>query len=98
MSILAYCTFILTLCVCAQEPITRYSVPLRTGTSYIGDIFVLFLQDYCALQELLMKMNFTTAVGPPFVHAMTSLPATPTHSFRKYGFFSEPTRRRQMAK
>ena len=60
--------------------------------------FVLFLQDYCALQELLMKMNFTIAVAPPFVHAMTSLPATPTHSVRKYGFFSEPTRRRQMAK
>jgi len=31
-----------------------YSVPLRTGTSYFRDIFVLFLQDYCALQELLM--------------------------------------------
>ena len=34
------------------------SVPLRTGTCYIRDIFVLFLQNYCALQELLMKMNF----------------------------------------
>jgi len=75
-----------------------FSVPLRTGTSYIRDIFVLFLQDYCALQELLMKMNFTIAVAPPFVHPMTSLPATPTHSVRKYGFFSEPTRRRQVAK
>ena len=59
---------------------------------------MLFLQGYCALQELLMKMNFTLAVAPPFVHPMTSLPATPTHSVRKYGFFSEPTRRRQVAK
>jgi len=74
------------------------SVPLRTGTCYIRDIFVLFLQDYCAPQELLMKMNFTIAVAPPFVHPMTSLPATPTHSVRKYGFFSEPTWRRQVAK
>ena len=69
-------------------------VPLRTGTCYIGDIF---LQDYCALQELLMKMNFTVTVAPPFVHPMTSLPATPTHSVQKYGFFGEPTRRRQVA-
>ena len=45
-----------------------------------------------------MEMNFTPAVPPPFVHPMTSLPATPTHSVRKYGFFSEPTRRRQVAK
>jgi len=77
-----------------------YSVPLRTGTCYcnIGDIFVLYLQDYCALQELIMKMNFTIAVAPPFVHPMTSLLATPTYSVRKYGFFSEPTRRRQVEK
>jgi len=60
--------------------------------------FVLFLQDYCALQELLMKMNFTLAVAPPFVHPMMSLPATPTHSVWKYGFLSEPTQQRQMAK
>jgi len=33
----------------------EYSAPLRTWTCYIRDIFVLFLQDYCALQELLMK-------------------------------------------
>ena len=59
---------------------------------------MLFLQDYCALQELLTKMNFTIAVAPPFVHPMTSLPAMPTHSVRKYGFFSEPTWRRQVAK
>jgi len=59
---------------------------------------VLFLQDYCALQELLMKMNFTLAVAPPFVHPMTSLPATPTCSVQKYGYFSEPTRWRQVAK
>ena len=83
-----------------SPPITHvnYSVPLRTGTCYIRDIFVLFLQDYCALQELLIKMNFTIAVAPPFVHPMTSLPATPTHSVRKYGFFSEPTRQRKVAK
>jgi len=74
------------------------SVPLRTGTCYIRGIFVLFLQDYCALQELLMKMNFTLAVAPPFVHSMMSLPATPTHSVRKYGFLSEPTQWRQVAK
>ena len=43
-------------------------------------------------------MNFTLAVAPPFVHPMTSLPATPTHSVRKYGFLSEPTRQRQVAK
>jgi len=60
--------------------------------------FVLFLQDYCALQELLMKINFTLAVAPPVVHPITSLPATPTHSVWKYGFFSEPARRRQVAK
>ena len=45
-----------------------------------------------------MKMNFTTAVAPPFVHPMTSLPAMPTHSVQKYGFIGEPTRRRQVAK
>ena len=45
-----------------------------------------------------MKMNFTIAVAPPFVHPMTSLPATPTHFVRKYSFFSEPTLRRQVAK
>ena len=73
-----------------------YSVPLRTGTCYIRGIFVLYLQDYCALQELLMKMNFTLAVASPFVHPMMSLPATPTHSDRKYGFFSEPTQWRQV--
>jgi len=38
-------------------------LPLRTGTCYIRDIFVLFLQDYCALQEKLMKINFTLAVA-----------------------------------
>ena len=59
---------------------------------------MLFLQDYCALQELLMKMKFTIAVAPPFVIVITSLPAMPTHSVQKYGFFSEPTRRRQVAK
>jgi len=58
-------------------------------------MFELFLQDDCAVQELLMKMNFTLTVAPPFVHPMTSLLATPTHSVRKYGFFSEPTWRRQ---
>ena len=45
-----------------------------------------------------MKMNFTIAVAPPFVHPMMPLPATPTHSVRKYGFFSEATRQRQVAK
>jgi len=45
-----------------------------------------------------MKMNFTVTAAPPFVHPMTSLPATPTNYVRKYGFFSEPTRRRQVAK
>jgi len=74
------------------------SVPLRTGTCYIRDIFCDVLQDYSALQELLMKMNFTIAVAPPFVYPMMSLPATPTHSVWKYGFFSEPVRRKQVAK
>ena len=59
---------------------------------------MLFLQDYCALQELLVKKNFTLAVAPPFVHPMTSLPAMATHSIRKYGFLSEPTEQRQVAK
>ena len=46
-----------------------------------------------------MKMNFTLAVAPPFVHPMTSLPATPLTLFgNNYGFFSEPARRRQVAK
>jgi len=45
-----------------------------------------------------MKINFTVAVAPPFVHPMTSLLAMPTHSVQKYGFFSEPTWRRQVAK
>ena len=45
-----------------------------------------------------MKMNLTIAVAPPFVHPMTSLSAMPTHSVRKYGFFSEPTQWRQVAK
>jgi len=45
-----------------------------------------------------MKMNFTIAVAPPFVHPMMSLPAMPTCSVQKYGFFSEPTRQRQVAK
>ena len=45
-----------------------------------------------------MKMNFTLAVAPPFLHPMTSLPATPTHSVQKHGFLSEPTRWRQVAK
>jgi len=44
-----------------------------------------------------MKMKIATAVAPPFVHPMTSLLATPTHSIQKYGFFGEPTRRRQVA-
>jgi len=45
-----------------------------------------------------MKINFTIAVAPPFVHPMTSFPATPTHSVWKYGFFSEATWQRQVAK
>jgi len=45
-----------------------------------------------------MKMNFTLAVAPPFVHPMMSLQATPNHSVWKYGFFSEPAQRTQAAK
>ena len=81
-----------------DETSHHVSVPLRTGTCYIRDIFVLFLQGYCALQELIMKMNFILSVAPPSVHSMTSLPAMPTHSVWKYGFFSEPARQRQVAK
>ena len=77
---------------------TRCSVPLRTGTCYIRDILELFLQGYCALQESQMKMNFTLVVAPPLVYPMMSLLATPTHSARRYGFFSEPPRWRQMPK
>ena len=43
-------------------------------------------------------MNFNLAVASPLVYPMTSLSATPTHSLRQYGFFSEPPRRRQMPK
>ena len=60
--------------------------------------FCVVLQDYCALQELVTKMNFTLAVTPPFVHPMMSLTATPTDSVRKYGFFSERIWQRQVAK
>jgi len=42
--------------------------------------------------------EFHTAIAPPFVHPMTSVPATPTHFVQKYGFFSEPGQRRQVAK
>ena len=63
--------------VVEPELLIMYLVPLRTGTCYIRDI-VLLLQDYRALQELPMKMNFTLAVAPP------------THSVWKYGFFCEP--------
>ena len=60
--------------------------------------FLLFLQDYCALQELVMKTIFTLPVAPPFVHPMTSLAATPTYSVWKYGFFCEPAQWRHVAK
>jgi len=43
-----------------------------------------FLQDYCALQKLLMKMNLIIAVAPPFVHPMTSLPATIDRAYRDW--------------
>ena len=66
--------------------------------SYIRDIFVLFLQGYCALQELLMKMNFTLAVALPFVYPMTSPLAMPTQSVQQYGFFSEHARWKQVVK
>ena len=42
--------------------------------------------------------EFHNSSSPTLVHPITSLPATPTHSVRKYGFFSEPTWRRQVAK
>ena len=71
-------------------------VPLRTGTCYIKDILLLFFQDYCALQELLMKMNFTIAVAPCASNDVTSGHAT--RSVWKYGFSSEPTQQRQVAK
>jgi len=48
--------------------------------------------------ELLMKMSFTLAIAPHFVHPMISLLAMPTNSIWKYGFFSEPVRQRQVAK
>jgi len=43
-------------------------------------------------------MNFNLAVAPHLAYPMISLLATPTHSLRQYGFFSEPPRRRQMPK
>ena len=39
-------------------------IPLRTGSCYIRH----FCVDYCALQELLMTMNFTLEVAPPIMH------------------------------
>jgi len=48
--------------------------------------------------EITNENDFHPSSSPPFVHPMTSLPATPTHSVWKYGFFSEPTRRRHVAK
>jgi len=59
---------------------------------------VLFLQDYCALQELQMKTNFPLAAVLPFVYPMTSLPAIPTHFIWKMAFFREPGQQRQVAK
>jgi len=44
-----------------------------------------------------MKMNFTITVAPPFVNPVTSLLPMPTHSVQKYGFFNEPTQRKQVA-
>jgi len=45
-----------------------------------------------------MKMNFIIAVAQPVVILITSLLVTPTQSVQKHGFFSEPTRRKQVAK
>ena len=64
-------------------------------------LYQTFLCCFCKIivlsRNLLIKMNFTLAVAPPFVHPMASLLATPTHSVWKYGF-SKPTWRRQVAK
>jgi len=49
------------------DDLCDHSVQLRTGTCYIRGIFVLYLQDYCALQELIIKMSFTLAVAPPII-------------------------------
>ena len=70
-------------------PAVGYFVQLST----IKDWDLLHQRHFC-----LMKMNFTVAVAPPFVHPMTSLPATPTYAVWKYGFFSEPAQWRQIAK
>ena len=60
--------------------------------------FVLVLQSYCALQELLLKMKFTLAVAPPFLYTMASPSAMPTQSVQQYGFFSEHARWKQVVK
>ena len=78
--------------------VSQFSLPLRTGTCYIRDNLCWFLQSYCALQELLLKMKFTLAVAPPFLYTMASPSAMPTQSVWQYGFFSEPARWRQVAK
>ena len=78
--------------------LTPPSLTSRTGTCHIRDIFALFWQGYCALQELLMKINFSIAVAPLFVHPMMSLPAMPTQSVQKYGFLNEPAQQRQVTK
>jgi len=59
---------------------------------------VLLLQGYCALQELLMKMNFILAVALPFVYPMTSPLAMPTQSVQQYGFSSEHAPWKQVVK
>ena len=57
------------------------SVPLRTGTCYIRDIFVLFLQLLCSAR-ITNENEFHTRSSPPFVHQMTSLLATPLTLFQ----------------
>ena len=83
--------------VCAQLLLRRILrtcanlVPLRTGTCYIRDNFVLFLQGYCTA-GITNEMNSTSAVAPPHTYRMSSLLVTPTQCIRKYGFVSEPVR------
>jgi len=77
--------------------IANYSCTIKDWDLLQQRHFVLFLQGYCALQELLMKMNFTLAVASPFLHPMMSFPAMPTHLVWKYGFFSDLYPAGQMA-
>ena len=74
------------------------SVPLRTGTSYIIDIFVLLFARLLCSAGITNENEFHNSSSPTLCASNDITSAMPTHSVRKYGFFSESARRRQVAK